>query len=117
MVGLADENGKEYECKYGTYSKKGGFKFNEKINPLLDDIGWRGIVNKLFHDDLWKLKQDPIEKMTLEEIEEILGRKIQIIDSKSKKKEIDENHRKRVDDTIDFFRDILGIDLDAEDYY
>lgn len=26
MVALADQNGKTYECEYGTYSKENGFR-------------------------------------------------------------------------------------------
>ena len=49
IVGLADDNGRKYECKYGTYSKEDGFIFNEDIGELVETIGWRGIINILFH--------------------------------------------------------------------
>lgn len=117
MVGLADQNGKEYECEYGTYSSADGFKFNESVNSIVEDKGWREIVNILFHDNLWKLKKDPVKRMTQDELEEILGYKVQIVDPQPDKEEIDEKHRKTVDDTVRFFKDFFNLDVDPEDYY
>lgn len=117
MVGLADQNGKEYECEYGTYSLADGFKFNESVNSIVEDKGWREIVNILFHDNLWKLKKDPIKRMTQDELEEILGYKVQIVDPQPDKEEIDEKHRKTVDDTVRFFKDFFNLDVDPKDYY
>lgn len=117
MVGIADENGKTYESKYGTYSKEEGFKFNENIQPIVKN-GWREMVNILFHEDLWKIKKDPIKKMTLQEIEKELGYRVQIVDPEPKKKEVSPERKKEVDDTIDVFRRWLGLDaIDPEDYY
>lgn len=117
MVGIADENGKTYESKYGTYSKEEGFKFNENIQPIVKN-GWREMVNILFHEDLWKIKKDPIKKMTLQEIEKELGYRVQIVDPEPKKKEVSPERKKEVDDTIDVFRRWLGLDaIDPDDYY
>ena len=117
MVGLADQNGKEYECEYGTYSLADGFRFNESVDPIVKDKGWREIVNILFHDNLWKLKKDPVKRMTQDELEEILGYKVQIIDPQPDKEEIDEKHRKAVDDTVRFLKDFFNLDVDPKDYY
>lgn len=117
MIGLADDNGKEYECVYGTYSKKEGFKFNEAIEPIVDDQGWREVVNILVHEDLWRLKKEPVKEMSLEEIEKELGYRVQIVDPQPEKKKVDKEHKERVDDTIQFFKDFFGIDLDPEEYY
>lgn len=111
MVGVADENGKTYECEYGTYSKEDGFKFTEKIQPIVKN-GWRNLVNILFHEDLWKLKQEPKKKMTLREIEDELGYEIDIVDSDS----VSPERKKAVDDTIDLLR-YFGIHLDPKEYY
>jgi len=117
MVGIADENGKTYESKYGTYSKEEGFKFNENIQPIVKN-GWREMVNILFHEDLWKIKKDPIKKMTLQDIEKELGYRVQIVDPEPKKKEVSPERKKEVDDTIDVFRRWLGLDaIDPDDYY
>lgn len=116
MVGLADDNGKTYECKYGTYNKKEGFMFNEDTLPIVKKIGWRELVNILFHDDLWKVKQD-IKKMSLEDIEKALGYRVQIVDPQPEKKKVDDKHRKEVDKTVQFFKDFFGVDLDSEKYY
>lgn len=117
MVGIADENGKTYESKYGTYSKEEGFKFNENIQPIVKN-GWREMVNILFHEDLWKIKKDPIKKMTLQEIEKELGYRVQIVDPEPKKKDVSPERKKEVDDTIDVFRRWLGLDaIDPDDYY
>ena len=117
MVGIADENGKTYESKYGIYSKEEGFKFNENIQPIVKN-GWREMVNILFHEDLWKIKKDPIKKMTLQDIEKELGYRVQIVDPEPKKKEVSPERKKEVDDTIDVFRRWLGLDaIDPDDYY
>ena len=119
MIGLADENGKTYECKYGTYSKESGFIFNETVKTVTEKSGWRKLVNILFHDDLWKLKQD-IKKMTLEDVEKALGYKVQIVDPEPKKKIVSDKRKKEVDDTIDMFQRLFGIrftDEDREQYY
>ena len=78
MIGVADEYGRTYECKYGTYNKKDGFVFT---NPPTEECQWTALINALFHEDIWKLKKEPIKKITLEEIEKKLGCKIVIIDS------------------------------------
>lgn len=87
MVGVADENGKTYECDWGTYSKKDGFKF-----PNLDFGDSQEFVesfaNQLMHSNIWKLKKEPKKRMTLEEIEKELGYKVELC--KSPKKEEDD---------------------------
>lgn len=77
MVGLADQNGRTYVSKYGSYSKKDGFK----ITNWGDTNKFEDMLNRLMHDDLWSLKVEEKE-MTKEEIEEALGYKIKIKDNK-----------------------------------
>lgn len=82
MIGIADENGRTYESKYGTYSKKDGFKLSE----LSKSITKEKLLDNLFHEDCWSLKKNPI-KMTKKEIEEKLGYEIEINESEEKKLE------------------------------
>lgn len=116
MVGLADQNGKTYESKYGTYNKDKGFIFDDRVLPAIREKGWRGFINLLFHDDLWKLQQD-VKKMTMEDLEKELGYKVQIVDPQPEKKEVDDKHRKEVDKTVQFFKDFFGVDLDLKKCY
>ena len=117
MIGLADENGKTYECEYGTYSKESRFIFNDRAGEVFERDGYRELFDILVHEDLWKLKQEPIKKMTLTELEKELGYRVQIVDPEPEKKEVSEDRRKDVDNTIDVFRRIFGIELDPNDYY
>lgn len=117
MVGLADENGKEYECKYGTYSKENRFMFNDEAGEVFKNKGYRGLFDILVHEDLWKLKQEPVKEMSLQDIEKELGYRVRIIDPKPGK-EVSEKRRKEVDDTIDFLERMLGLGyINREDYY
>lgn len=81
MIGIADENNKTYESKYGIYSKKDGFKLSDFSRPIIKEE----LLNNLFHEDCWSLKKDPI-KMTKKEIEEKLGYEIEINESEEKNK-------------------------------
>ena len=120
MIGLADENGKTYECKYGTYNKEDGFRFNDSVSPICEEKGWRKIVNILFHEDLWKLKKDPVKEMTLNDIEKELGYRVRIITPDENKKEYEKlspEKKEQIDKEIDFFRRLFGIDIDPEQYY
>lgn len=119
MIGLADENGREYECIYGTYSRDKGFNFNDSIFAITQEgEGWRGLINMLFHEDLWKLspKEEP-KDMTHEEIEKELGYRVNIVDPEPDKKIVSEERKKQIDNYIDFIQRFLGIDLDDENYY
>ena len=78
MVGVADENGRTYESKWGTYNRTDGFKLDIDV-PALDMAETNRLLQSLFHDDLWKLKVER-KKMTQEEIEKALGYKIEITD-------------------------------------
>ena len=73
MIGIADENGRTYESKYGTYSKRDGFKLSDlSISMIKEEL-----LDDLFHEDCWSLKKNPV-KMTKKEIEEKLGYEIEI---------------------------------------
>lgn len=110
MIGIADENGKTYECKYGTYSKEKGFEF-------YGDVIDTPFINLLFHEDIWKLKPE-VKKMSLQDIEKELGYKVQIVDPEiGTGKKISPERKKEVDDTIDIFKKLFGLDdIDLEDY-
>lgn len=116
MIGIADENGKTYECKYGTYSKEKGFEFYGDVIDMKCKVS--PFINLLFHEDIWKLKPE-VKKMSLQDIEKELGYKVQIVDPEiGTGKKISMERKKEVDDTIDVFKRIFGIDhIDPEDYY
>lgn len=102
MIGIADENGRTYESKYGTYSKKDGFKLSDLSRSMIKE----DLLVNLFHEDCWSLKKDPI-KMTKKEIEEKLGYEIEINESEEKNKSKDNHINKSyrnvfVDDIFDF---------------
>ena len=79
MIGLADDNGRIYESKYGTYSKKNGLKLSELSKSMIKEE----LIDNLFHEDCWSLKKIP-KKMTKGEIEKALGFEVEIIDEKPK---------------------------------
>ncbi len=111
MIGVADENGRTYESKFGTYSRADGFVFTENTN--VDS----NLINRLFHDDLWKLKPD-VKEMSLKEIEEALGYKVRITDPEfNDKKELTEKQKRDIDHTVEFFKKFFGVDLDSNKYY
>lgn len=114
MIGLADENGKTYVSDYGTYSKKEGFKFSNDFGN--EECKWTAFINMLFHEDMWKLKKDPIKKMTLDEIEKELGYKVQIVDPAPKRK-LTKKEKKEIDDTIEWLDRVLGVTLKSDKYY
>lgn len=118
MIGLADENGKTYECKYATYNKEDGFKFfGDEHKKVIHDLGWRGMVNTLFHDDLWKLKENPVKKMTLQDIERELGYRVRIVDSEPDKKP-SKSKRKEIDEYLNTMERLFGLNFkNREDYY
>ena len=115
MVGIADENGRTYESKYGTYSKEKGFEFTNFPKEECKQIAF---INLLFHEDIWKLKPE-VKKMSLQDIEKELGYRVQIIDPEiGTKKEVSPERKKQVDDTVKFFNSLFGMDhIDPEDYY
>ena len=117
MVGIADENGRTYESKYGTYSKEKGFEFTDFPKEECKQIAF---INLLFHEDIWMLKREPEpKKMSLQDIERELGYRVQIIDPEiGTKKEVSPERKKQVDDTVKFFNSLFGMDhIDPEDYY
>lgn len=87
MIGIADENGRTYESKYGTYSKKDGFK----LSDLSVSMTKEELLYNLFHEDCWSLKKNPI-RMTKKEIEEKLGYEIEINENESEEnKKLEDN--------------------------
>ncbi len=80
MIGVADENGRTYESKYGTYNREEGFEFSDDVFEYPREV-FCGI---LLHEDLWKLKVDK-KKMTLDDIEKALGYKVEIVEDEPKK--------------------------------
>ena len=120
MIGLADENGREYESVYGTYTKEEGFKFNDAINPIIDDEGWRGFINLLFHENMWKLKKEDVKEMTLKDLERELGYKIRIVDPETKHKEYEElssERKEEIQKEVNFLNRLFGLNIDPEEYY
>lgn len=73
MIVEADKNGKTYQSKYGTYSKKDGFcLIGSWVGSLIKDY-----LNDMLHQDCWEVI--PAKKMTKEEIEKALGYEIEIV--------------------------------------
>lgn len=89
MIGIASDNNKTYESKYGTYSKETGFNINDKWKKLIkENINDLDVLlNLLFNNDCWVLAEESkVKKMTIEEIENALGYKIDIVNKKEKGK-------------------------------
>lgn len=102
MIGIADENNRTYESKYGIYNKKDKFKLSDLSKSMTKEE----LLDNLFHEDCWSLKKNPI-KMTKKEIEEKLGYEIEINESEEKNKsennQTDKSHRNVfADDIFDF---------------
>ena len=81
MIGIADENDRVYESKYGNYSKKYGFELSELSKSMTKEE----LLDNLFHEDCWSLKKKP-KKMTKKEIEDALGYEIEINEPEEKNK-------------------------------
>lgn len=131
MVGLADSNDRTYECGFGTYNKEDGFKFTKKYQEILNDSQYLGedikpkvesIINELFQGNIWTLVKEPEpKKMTLADIEKELGYRVQVVDPEldkptDEKKELTEDEKEDIDETIQFFKDLFGIKLDPKKY-
>ena len=122
MYGVASDNTKTYESKYGTYNKDDGFIFNwDTVEDITDDCSGTTLqefVKDLFESDLWKIKKDVPKKMTLQDIEKELGYRVQIIDPEPEKEIVSEKRKKEVDDAIDVFGRLFGLNFkNPEDYY
>lgn len=101
MIGVADQNCRTYESKYGTYNKDKGFR----LSYLCSEIGKAELLNKLLHENCWSLKQE-LKKMTKEEIEKELGYEIDIINPDNDKKHNKENDTMLMDE---FMRMLGGL--------
>ena len=79
MIGIADQNNRTYEGKYGVYNKESGFIFSDLAKILTKEK----LVYNLLHADCWSIKKSsikkPKKKMTQEEIEKELGYEVEII--------------------------------------
>ena len=73
MVSLADQNGKTYVSKYGTYSKEAGFVPAFSVHE--SSVG--KLFTNLFHEDCWTVRVEK-KKMTKADIEKALGYPIEI---------------------------------------
>lgn len=95
MIGLADQNNRVYESKYGIYSKQNGFT----LSKLSSSMTKEELLDNLLHEDCWSLKQD-IKRMTKDEIEEKLGYKIEIVENEKQNDEESEYKKKNKNDNI-----------------
>ena len=86
-IALADQNGRTYVSKYGTYNKDKGFVINPKyikFQTTLDSrkilMSYQELINGLFHENCWSLKVEKPKprKMTKADIEKALGYEIEI---------------------------------------
>ena len=73
MIALADQNGKTYVSKYGTYSKDTGFVPAFSVHE--SSVG--KLFHNLFHEDCWTARVET-KKMTKADIEKELGYPIEI---------------------------------------
>lgn len=75
MIGVADQNGRTYESKFGTYNKSDGFSLKYPYS----DYSVTELLYDITHENVWSLKEEPKpKKMTKEEIEKALGYKIEL---------------------------------------
>ena len=86
-IALADQNGRTYVSKYGTYNKDKGFVINPKyikFQTTLDSrkilMSYQELINGLLHENCWSLKVEKPKprKMTKADIEKELGYEIEI---------------------------------------
>ena len=120
MIALADENGRTYKSEYGTYNKEEGFNFNTNAFEHILFVELESFVSELFHENLWKLDDEPkVRNVSLEELERELGYRIKIVDPEPEKHEVSPERKKEVDDAIDFFERLFGTNhnINREDYY
>lgn len=119
MVAVADQNEHTYACQYGTYSQEEGFILSDLAKDIINDGYVSCLIDELFHEDLWKVCSEPkVKEMSLEDIEKELGYRVRIIDPEPKNKSISPERKKEVDEAIDFFSRLFGIeDIDPDDYY
>lgn len=112
MVGLADQNGRTYVSKYGTYNKEDGFvikpqyiHFSKEAEPNKILFSYQELINGLFHDNCWSLKvEKPIpRKMTKEEIEKELGYEIDICMKKEDEDSLCDAYKDSMDDVLKSF--------------
>lgn len=77
VVAIANYNGKTYRTGDMYYNRENGF--HESNGKEWDVMAWqgRGGLNDFINEEGWKVCE--LKKMTIEEIEEILGCKIEII--------------------------------------
>lgn len=117
MVALADQNSSTYVSKFGTYSAKNGYEPSDLAESLVQDGWFSCLVEELFHEDLWKLDDEPkVKEMSIEDIERELGYRVRIVDPEPKKKEVSPERKREINEAIDCFQRVFGISLDPEDY-
>ena len=91
IIDYAKEDGLTYESSFGTYNKENGFKFNDYGKQCFESDPDK-FVTMLFGDDtIWCVKapEPKAKDMTLADIEEALGYKINIVDEKKEEKKSD----------------------------
>lgn len=88
IIDYAKEDGLTYESSFGTYDKENGFKFNDYGKQCFESDPDK-FVTMLFGDDtIWCVKapEPKAKDMTLSEIEDALGYKINLVKSKNEQK-------------------------------
>lgn len=114
MIGVADQNNRTYESKYGKYNKKNGFIINPSYITFSNSLdskqilfSYQELLNGLFHENCWSIKQEKPrpKKMTKEQIEKELGYEIEIQDKSDNNTSqiLEKNSR----DPYDIFEDFL----------
>lgn len=102
-VGIADNNNKTYESKYGTYSKADGFI----LSDLAQTISREELLHNIMQEDCWHIKKEP-KKMTKAEIEKALGYEIEIEDKTKEDKDYRKPlHSRAIKEDNEFDDDIL----------
>ncbi len=88
IIGYAKEDGLTYESSFGEYSDKEGFKFNDYGRKCLKNDPDKFITMLFADETIWCVKApEPKPKnMTLSEIEDALGYKINLVKSKNEQK-------------------------------
>ena len=105
VVGLCEDNSRTYVSSIGSYSKETGFVLSDSMDRLDKNT----LADHLFQVNDWHLKREEEKRkpMTISEIEEALGYKIEIQDTKEEKAQ---GRKRKTNEEIKDTTEILELD-------